>query len=160
MSGLNQLLMFRVSESRYALNLSAVERVVRAVEITRLPKAPDIVLGVVNVHGRIIPVVDGRTRFGLPEKKISLNDRFVIAHGAERSIAFVADDVMPVVEVPEERITRADEILPGIGYVDGVAEFEDSNVVVLTVEQILSFEESRQLDRAIEEMQTETGKDD
>jgi purine-binding chemotaxis protein CheW len=152
--------MFKLSESRFALNLPTVEKVVRAVEITRLPKAPEIVLGVVNVHGRIVPVIDGRARFGFPKKKISLNDRFVIARGEERSIALVADDVMPVVEVPEERITRADDIIPGIGYVDGVTEFEESNLVILTVEQILSLEESTQLDEAIEEMQAETEKDD
>jgi purine-binding chemotaxis protein CheW len=60
---LNQLVVFAFDEQRYALHLSAVERIVRMVEITPLPKAPEIVLGVVNVQGRIVPIVNIRKRF-------------------------------------------------------------------------------------------------
>jgi purine-binding chemotaxis protein CheW len=60
---LNQLVVLTLDEQRYALHLSAVERIVRMVEITPLPKAPQIVLGVVNVQGRIVPIVNIRKRF-------------------------------------------------------------------------------------------------
>lgn len=63
MDKLNQLVVFAFDEQRYALHLSAVERIVRMVEITPLPKAPEIVLGVVNVQGRIVPIVNIRKRF-------------------------------------------------------------------------------------------------
>ena len=64
----NHIVVFTLDEQRYALHLLAVERVVRAVEVTALPEAPEIVLGVVNVKGRIVPVINVRRRFRLPER--------------------------------------------------------------------------------------------
>ncbi len=63
---LNLYIVFTLDEQRYALHLSAVERVICVVEITPLPKAPEIVLGIINVGGQIIPVIDMRKRFRLP----------------------------------------------------------------------------------------------
>ena len=63
----------------YAVSLSAVSRVIRAVEITPLPKAPPIVLGVINLGGRIIPVVNIRKRFLLPERELELTDQLIVA---------------------------------------------------------------------------------
>jgi chemotaxis signal transduction protein len=60
------LVVFTLDEQRYALHLDAVKRIVRAVEVTPLPKAPQIVLGVVNVQGKVIPVMNLRSRFSLP----------------------------------------------------------------------------------------------
>ncbi len=66
----NNFLIFSLEQQQYALHLSAVESVVWAVEITRLPKAPEIVMGLVNVRGRIFPVVNTRRRFNLSEREI------------------------------------------------------------------------------------------
>src|SRR5271157_2301250 len=70
----------------YAVSLSVVSRVIRAVEITPLPKAPSIVLGVINLGGRIIPVVNIRKRFRLPERELELTDQLIVAR-ASRSNA-------------------------------------------------------------------------
>jgi purine-binding chemotaxis protein CheW len=72
-----KLVIFTLDEQRYALHLAAVERVVRMVELTSLPKAPEIVLGVVNVRGRVVPVVNLRKRFGLAERGIRLSDHIL-----------------------------------------------------------------------------------
>jgi purine-binding chemotaxis protein CheW len=69
------LVVFTLDARRYAVPLSTVERIIRAVEITPLPQAPEIVLGVINVQGRIIPVVNTRKRFRLPECDIRLSDQ-------------------------------------------------------------------------------------
>jgi len=65
-----EYVVFHLDEQQYALKVSAVERVVHAVELTLLPEAPDIVLGIINIHGKIIPVVNISRRFHLPEKDI------------------------------------------------------------------------------------------
>jgi purine-binding chemotaxis protein CheW len=70
MNKATQLVVFALDEQRYALRLTAVERIVRAVEVTPLPKAPQIVLGVIDAQGRIIPVVDVRQRFRLTEREV------------------------------------------------------------------------------------------
>jgi purine-binding chemotaxis protein CheW len=79
MNHLSQLVVFRLDNQRYALPLPTVERIVRAVEVTALPKAPSIVLGIVDVAGRVCPVLNVRQRFGLPDKEIRSADQFLIA---------------------------------------------------------------------------------
>lgn len=87
------LIIFTLDDQRYALPLPAVDRVVRMVAIIPLPNAPDIVLGVVNFQGRVIPVIDVRRRFRLPEREIALTDQLLVAHTARRPVALVADAV-------------------------------------------------------------------
>ena len=76
---MSQCVVFTLDERFYAIRLSAVSRVVRAVEITPLPKAPPIVIGVINLGGRIIPVVNIRRRFRLPERELELTDQLIVA---------------------------------------------------------------------------------
>jgi len=75
----SSLLVFRLDDQRYAFFLSIVVEVVRAVEITPLPSAPDIILGIINVRGTVVPVVNLRTRFRLPERNLEPDDRIIIA---------------------------------------------------------------------------------
>ncbi|MCZ7402810.1 MAG: chemotaxis protein CheW [Candidatus Methanoperedens sp.] len=148
---MNQLIVFSIYEQRYAFPLSSVERVVRAVEVTVLPKAPDIVLGVVNVQGRIIPVVDIRRRFGLREREIDLNDQLVIAYTSKRSIALVADSVSGVIGIHGQEIIPAEEILPGMEYVKGIVKQDDGMIHILDIDSILSFADIKSLDDAMKE---------
>lgn len=97
-----QLVVFTLNEQRYGLRLSAVERVVRAVEVTLLPSAPEIVLGIINLAGRVVPVMNVRQRFGLPEKESDLSDQFIIARTAMRTVALLVDSVSTLVEASAE----------------------------------------------------------
>src|SRR5712692_1417869 len=116
---LRRLVVFALDGNRYALRLSAVERIVRLVEVTPLPQAPEIVLGVVNVQGRIISVIDIRKRFRLPGREMSLSDQLVIAHTSRRPVGLVADTVSGVAERSVQEVIAAETILPGIEYVEG-----------------------------------------
>src|SRR5437867_11439317 len=87
----NRLVVFSLDAERYGLRLSCVERIVRLAEFTALPKAPDIVLGIVNVQGEIIPVLNVRQRFGLPERELDLSDHLVIARTSKRKVALVVN---------------------------------------------------------------------
>ncbi len=79
MATANPVVALMLDDIRYALPLTSVEQVVRAVEVTPLPDAPDIIMGVINVHGRVVPVVDIRRRFRLPARALSAGDQLVIA---------------------------------------------------------------------------------
>lgn len=151
MNSLDQLIVFSIDEQRYALPLSTVERVFRAVEITILPGALEIVLGIVNVQGRIIPVVNIRRRLGLQEREIDPDDQLVIANTSKRSIAFVADSVGGMIEIPEQEVVAAGEILPGMEYVKGIVKQDDGMIHILDIDSILSFGEIKSLDDAVEE---------
>ena len=144
-----QLLVFTLDEQRYALHLSAVERVVRVIEITPLPKAPEIVFGVINMHGRIIPVVDTRKRFRLRECEIGLSDQLIIANTDTRPVALIVDSVTGVTEQSKDTIVQAEKIVPGMEYVEGVLKLDDGMVLIHDLDGFLSLKEEKALERAM-----------
>ncbi|MFH0825664.1 MAG: chemotaxis protein CheW [Pseudomonadota bacterium] len=141
MSGTNQLVVFTLDDKQYSLSLTDVERVVRAVEITHLPAAPDFILGVINLEGRVIPVVDTRKRLGLPAREIELEDRFIIVNHLGNTFALVADQVKPVMEVSEQEIVSSDELMQGTGFVGSVVKLEEGMIMTLKMDRTLPFDE-------------------
>ncbi len=138
-----------LDELRVALRLSAVERVIRAVYVSPLPDAPDIVSGVVNVQGRVVPVVNMRQRFRLADRPATLTDRLVIARTNQRPVALMADTVSGVLEYPEPDIIDAASIFPGMAYVDGVAKLADGLILIHDLGRFLSLDEASALERAM-----------
>jgi purine-binding chemotaxis protein CheW len=146
----NQLFVFMLDDQRYALHLSAVVRVVRVVEITPLPKAPEIVIGVVNVQGQIVPVFNIRKRFRLPERELNLSDQLIIANTSKQPVALLVDAVSGVIELSEKEVTAFEKILPGMEYVEGVVKLEDGMILIHDLDRFLSVEEERTLKGALE----------
>jgi len=145
----DSLLVFMLGDQRYALPLPKIKRVVRMVAITPLPKAPDVVLGVVNIQGWIIPVVNMRRRFHLAEREIALADQLVVAHTARRPVALVADAVLDVIACPAQVLIAAEHIVPGVEYVEGVIKLDDGLILIHDLDKFLSLEEENSLDRAL-----------
>jgi purine-binding chemotaxis protein CheW len=148
-SEIRWLVVFTLDEQRYALPLAAVERVVQAVEIVPLPKAPQIVLGVVNVRGQILPVVNLRRRFRLPERELRLSDHYLIARTTKRMVALMVDAVSGVLEPGNQAMTTAEQILPDLAYVVGVVKLAEGMVLIHDLDSFLSLEEERTLDEAL-----------
>jgi len=144
-----QLVMFRLDEQRYALPLSAVERVVHAVEVTPLPGAPSIVLGAIDMAGCILPVLNLRRRFLLPEREIGLADQFLIARAGRRLVALVIDEAQGVIADEQAAVTGSDRIVPGLDQFHGVVKLDDGLVLIHDLEKFLSLDEARALDAAI-----------
>lgn len=150
MAASTPLVRFSLDQQDYALYLSAVERVVPAAEVTSLPKAPEIVLGVLNVGGRIIPVVNIRRRFRLPERELRVQDQLILAHTGKRPVALVVDSVTGIPEVANEQVTAADRILPGLEQVEGVVRLEDGLMLIHDLGKFLSLDEEQELGAALE----------
>jgi purine-binding chemotaxis protein CheW len=146
----NQLVAFILGEQRYALPLATVQRVTRMVEVTPLPKAPDVVLGVIDLQGDIIPVMSMRKRFGIAEPETSLSDQLIVADGGVRRVALVVNSVAGVVEQTEE-VTEAEKIVPGAQYVEGMARLEGSILFIHDLDGFLSKKEERQLDGLLDQ---------
>ncbi|MHB8581245.1 MAG: chemotaxis protein CheW [Ignavibacteriaceae bacterium] len=146
---IEQIVVFKLDEQRYALRLSAVERIVQAVEITPLPKAPAIVLGVINVGGKIIPVVNIRKRLNFKEREIQLNDQFIIAKTLKRNIVLSVDEVTGLIECPDQGIILPDNVLPNLKYVDGIIKLSDGLVLIHDLDKFLSLEEEELLNNSL-----------
>ena len=145
----SHLISLTLGEQRYALSLAQVERVIRALDITPLPRAPEIVLGVINVRGKVIPVVNVRRRFQLPEREISLSDQIIISHTSRRQVALIVDEVNGVIELPEHSVINAGSILPHLEYVEGVVKLRDGMILIHDLDRFLSLEEETCLSDAL-----------
>ncbi len=140
-----QRFLFTIEGRRYALGLEAVERVVQAVAVTPLSDGPEVVLGVINLQGRIVPVLDIRRRLGLPAREISLDDHLVIAHADSHAVAFFADSVEGVVDEPEGAVTDGNDIVPGLEFVQGVMRLDEGLVLIQNLERMWSAEDRHRL---------------
>lgn len=146
-----ELVIFRLNGQRYALPLPAVERVIQAVEVTSLPGAPAVVLGVINVAGRVLPVFNIRRRFFLPEREIVPADQFLIARTTWHTVALVIDEVHGVIEHEPTAVVGADRLVPGIAQFQGVVKLDDGLVLIHDLEKFLSLDEAQTLDTAMEQ---------
>ena len=144
-----QLVMFRLDEQRYALPLTAVERVVHAVEVTPLPGAPAIVLGAIDVGGCVLPVLNLRRRFLLPERGIGPADEFLIARAGRRVVALVIDEAQGVIAHEQAAVIGSDRVVPGLEQFQGVVKLDDGLVLIHDLEKFLSLDEARSLDAAV-----------
>lgn len=147
--GGDHIVLFTLDEPRYALYLSAVERIVRAVEVTPLPKAPEIVLGVINWQGRIIPVVDIRRRFRLPARETGPDDRFIIARAAQRQVALAADSVAGIRELTDQERVSAGQAVPFAENLKGVAKIDGDLILIYDLDRFLSLDEEQKLHAAL-----------
>jgi purine-binding chemotaxis protein CheW len=152
MNRVQQLVIFTLDEQRYALSLSAVERAVRMVEITAMPQTPEIVLGVINAQGRIIPVVDIRRRFRLPARQPHPSDQLLIARTSKRAVALVVDAVSEVITLSGQEVVTGEMILAHLDYVTGVVKRPDGLILIHDLDRFLSLEEERALHDAIGSM--------
>lgn len=149
MQELIQFVVFRLEAQRYAVRLAVVERIVRAVAVTGLPHAPAIVVGVINVAGRVVPVLNLRRRFALPEREVSASDQFLIARTTRRTVALVVDESLGLIEHPAAEVIGPAQIVPGLGQIQGVVKLSDGLVLIHDLESFLSLEEADALGAAL-----------
>lgn len=146
----DQYLVFLLDERHFALHLTAIDRVLRAVDITPLPQAPDLALGVINVQGRVVPVLSLRRRFDLPGRDLGLSDRIIIAHAAGSEVALLVDEVVGVITPMDSDVTPAERILAGLTNLDVVVKSPEQLILVHDLDQLLSPEEEAMLSSAVE----------
>ena len=152
-SSVFQLVSFVIVEQQYALPLSVVERVLPMVTVSPLPHAPSIALGVINLHGQIIPVLDIRRRLGFPTRDYGLTAHLLVARTHRRTLALPVDEVWGVQEVPAEAVVPPHAILPHLSHVAGIVMLTDGLLVIQDLEDFLSLEEERRLTEALTEIE-------
>jgi len=146
-----RLVIFGIESQRYALHLPVVERVLRVVEVSPLPKAPSTVLGVINLYGQIIPVLDLQRRFGRSSNKYGLTSFLLVARTNRRRLALLVDEVVGVQEVAADSVTAPEAVLPGIAFVAGIVALSDGILFIHDLDTCLSLDEEQQLTEALEE---------
>ncbi len=142
-----QLVVFDLNDEAYGVDIGSVREIIRLQEITRVPRTPDFVEGVINLRGKVIPVVELRKRFSLPIQDRTKENRIVNVDIGGQEIGMVVDAVTEVlrisadaVEPPSSVITTADS-----GYLRGIAKIDERLIILLDLDQVLSRDEKEAL---------------
>lgn len=143
---------FELSGYRYAISMADTREIFRVPSIVPLPKAPLFIEGIVNIRGAVIPVLDVRKRFRLPEKSPHPAHHLVVAQAGPRLVALRVDRVLGTEEVDPKHIEDAAAITPQMDYVAGVAKLPDGLVLIHDLRTFLAESEARQLDQALDEV--------
>ena len=149
-ASLVRLVLLTVDGQTYALHLEAVDRILRMVEVTSLPGAPDAVEGVINIQGEVIPVVSIRRRLGLARRAARVSDSLVVARARARRLAIIAESVLGVVERPADAVVSTGDIARGTQHIEGVLKTSDGLVLIQDLDRFFSPEEEQSLDLALE----------
>ncbi len=155
MKSMFQYLLFNLDNEQFGLPLGAVQRVVRAVALTPVPQSPPDILGVLNLRGQVLPVINLRLRFGLPPKEMTLSDQLIIANAAGRQVAFVVDAVSGVIQPSVQSIVSAQDIFSGISHLEGGVQIGNRLIFIHKPEYLLMPEYADQLAAAIQQVQSD-----
>jgi len=140
------ILLARIDATQVGFSASAVREIVRAVAIARLPGAPDIIEGAINLRGRIVPVVDVRQRLALPAAVVSPEQYLILLQTSDRLIAVRVDDVEDVIEVPQASMESPATLSRALERLQGVAAIASGALVIYDVDAFLTQAEQEALD--------------
>jgi len=135
-----QLVTFRLGGETYGIDVMNVQEVLRITEIAPVPGAPDYVLGIINLRGNVVTVVDTRARFGLPSSETDDASRIVIVESENQVVGILVDSVAEVVELNQSEV----DVAPNVGnedsgrYVQGVANRESDLLIVIDLDKLLA----------------------
>ncbi len=141
----NHYLIFILEKEKYAISVSAVERIYRAVNVTPLPEGPDILKGIIKIGTLIVPVINIRKRFGLPDREIELSDHLIIARTKKLILSLPVDEVTGLMEIDDEHVEKKDSIFPDLKYIEGVIKLSSHIIIIHNLDEFLFPGEEAQL---------------
>jgi purine-binding chemotaxis protein CheW len=145
-----EILVFQLDGQRFGLLVEVVREVLRAIALVPLPRAPAIVEGVINLRGRIVPVLDLRRRFRLPPRPLHPTDHLIVASADERQVVLRVDKATDLVRVPLAHLEEARGVVPGVEYVSWVARLPDDLVLLHDLRTLLSRAEAEGIAAALD----------
>lgn len=138
-----QWVTFRLDEEKYGINVMAVQEVLKVTEITQVPGAPEFVLGIINLRGNVVTVIDARTRFNLEHRDQDDNSRIVIIEAEDQEVGILVDSVAEVVYMRSSEIEPA----PAVGsddsskFIQGVNSSGSELLILVELDKLLSEQE-------------------
>lgn len=135
-----QLVTFKLGSEEFALDILLVQEINRRVEITKVPKTPEFVEGVINLRGKIVPVLDLRKRFGLVGREFTAQSRIIVVNIDKRVLGLMVDSVSEVLRIPQHTVEPPPPIVAGIDatYIKGIGKFEGRLLILLDLGKVLS----------------------
>jgi purine-binding chemotaxis protein CheW len=142
-----QCVTFTLEDETYGMNVMQVQEVLREVEVAPVPGAPNYVLGIINLRGNVVSVIDARTRFGLQPKESDDMSRIIVIEAQKQILGILVDSVAEVVDIQRDEI----DLAPNVGnaetskYIDGVVSRGDKLLILVDLNKLLTQSEIGQI---------------
>lgn len=151
-----QLVVFRLHNEEFGVEITDVREIVKPRHITRLPHVADYIEGVTNLRGEVIPVISLRKRFGLEHQEETQDTRIIMLEVNNSMVGFIVDAVTETLRLPEDAIEPPPSSIAGLraDYLAGVGKIDDRLLILLDVDKILTTDEKIQL-QTLQEQQVE-----
>jgi len=144
---INQYLSFVLAEEQYAVNVLYVWKVLEYTQITKIPNTPDHMRGVINLHGSVVPIMDLRMKFGMPQAEQTI-DTSIIAmeieiEGEKMPVGVLADSVKEVIDINDDNIEPPPKIGTSVSneFIQGIGKKDEEFIIILNVEKVFSLDE-------------------
>jgi purine-binding chemotaxis protein CheW len=149
-TGTFQLVSFRLAKEEYGIEITRVREIILFGEITRIPQTPDYIKGLINLRSTVIPIVDLRLRFGLPEGEQTDDTRIMVVNVGGKMIGIIVDAVSEVLRVAHEQIAPPPPTVATLGrdYLTGLVRLEDRLLILLDIDRLFAAEELADMERA------------
>ncbi|MEL7587679.1 MAG: chemotaxis protein CheW [Prolixibacteraceae bacterium] len=146
-SGLTSYLIFQLGSEKFAVNIGHVRKILEMPHITKVPHAPALYLGVINLFGDVLPVIDGRIKFGMKQKEADNNTCIIIlmvqVDQEFFNIGFVVDQALQVIDIKDEDLNSAPEVGKKfqLDFISAVAKVQDEFILVLNTAKLFDEED-------------------
>ena len=142
-----QLVTFRIGEEEFGVDILSVQEIIRLMQITMVPHAAAFIEGVINLRGKVIPIIDLRRRFGLAPKGHDKNTRIIVIEINNIIVGFVVDAVSEVLRIPASTVEPPPPVVAGVDsdYISGVGKLQDRLLIMLDLDKLLSSDDLEML---------------
>jgi purine-binding chemotaxis protein CheW len=147
-----QLVVFNVGKELYGVGIDKVQEIVRVPDVTEVPDAPVFLEGVINLRGKVVPVIDLRKRLRLQGIEKTKLTRVLITENGRSQVGLLVDSVSEVLKAQPDSVEEPPEMISAIGveYITGVVKAEERLIILLDIKKILSVDEMKNLGRTVE----------
>ncbi|EPR30446.1 CheW protein [Alkalidesulfovibrio alkalitolerans DSM 16529] len=142
-----QLVTFSIGDEEFGVDILKVQEIIRTMEITKVPRAPEFVEGVINLRGKVIPIIDLRKRFGMETRQHDKDTRIIVIEINKMIVGFVVDSVSEVLRISADTVEPPPPVVAGLEseYIKGVGKLADRLLIMLDLDRLLSREEKNVL---------------
>lgn len=145
----SQLITFSLADEEFGIEILNIKEIIRMVPVTRVPRAPEFIEGVVNLRGQIIPIVDLRKRMGFPGAERTQQCRIIVIMIAQQLVGFVVDSVAQVLRLDKKSIEPPPPVVARISteYIRGVGKLDDRLIILLNFDKLISTQDQQALQK-------------
>ena len=147
-----QLVSFNISEEEFGVDILRVQEINRMTEVTRVPNVPEYVVGVINLRGKVVPIIDLRLRLGLPKRGFEKDTRIIVVELEGKVLGFIVDNVNEVIRINKNITEAPPSMVSGIDseFITAIGKLDDRLLILLDLNKVISVDKSDTLEESVE----------